>query len=322
MENQETNQERLLRHIPPPPPPSPMTKPSLFCLMTTDESEAEFNAIVTRRNPTEIQTIASFMSSDPNYFTAIIGSNQNGLERTPLLFGISQEADGLFCDAISSRLVNIMTNRKTSYVAVRAMTRILNQDKTHILNQDKKIALYAHTIDNFFGITCTSHGCDSLSIVIAGAYDLEFKNRLLDMVAYNALYLSNDRYGSFVVQNVLCLDDLRTTYNIAVSLQERCVEMSFRKSGSYIVESLLMAKQEEITYMVAGELSRCEIKTFIRLATNESGNYVVNMALEVTVGTVMFRDLVRKLMPFRHLFLSSSRRHSIAYFLDHANELA
>ncbi|CAH2070492.1 unnamed protein product [Thlaspi arvense] len=83
------------------------------------------------------------------------------------------------------------------------------------------------------------------------------------------LLLSYDVYGSFVIQRVLQLNDVRCTYNIAVSLRGNCVELAFQKYGRYIVEKLL--ETEESRVEVVTELFWCEGHRLMRLARSEQG---------------------------------------------------
>ncbi|CAH8354675.1 unnamed protein product [Eruca vesicaria subsp. sativa] len=80
------------------------------------------------------------------------------------------------------------------------------------------------------------------------------------------------------------------------------VDLSFKKYGSYIVEKLL--DTEESMAVVVVELLECDGDRLMRLARNEFGSFVVVKALRVTqeMNRVdMFRGLVQKLMPLRHL---------------------
>ena len=139
----------------------------------------------------------------------------------------------------------------------------------------------------------------------------------IEVVTHNTLHLSKDPYGSFVVQHVLKLCDLHCTYNTAVNLGGHCVELSFKKYGSYIVEKLL--ETEESMILVVAELLECKVDRLMRLARSEYGKFVVVKALRVTqeemITAYLFWGLVHKLMPFHHL-LRNSRGSTIAAILE------
>ncbi|KAL9283973.1 putative pumilio 17 [Arabidopsis thaliana] len=161
------------------------------------------------------------------------------------------------------------------------------------------------------------YGCIALNEIITDLDDPYYRDQLLDIVANNALLLSNDAYGNFVVQHVLKLRDSRCTRNIADKLCGYCVELSFKKYGSYIVERLLEAGDVPMATVVL-DLLACKTEMLIRLARSEYGNFVVCKALELTneiLTADLFYGLVNRLMPYRHL-LHRSPRSKIATILD------
>ncbi|CAA7032106.1 unnamed protein product [Microthlaspi erraticum] len=92
--------------------------------------------------------------------------------------------------------------------------------------------------------------------------------------SHNALCLSNDASGNFVVQHVLKLYDLRCTHNVGVNLRGHCFELSFKKYGSYIVEKLLEAEGRWELWL--GSFWSATGDRLMRLARNEFGSFVVS----------------------------------------------
>ncbi|CAN6806794.1 unnamed protein product [Brassica oleracea] len=153
--------------------------------------------------------MASLLTSDSDYFMEVV-SNKYGSRRVQKLLGYA------------------------SYVATRAVV---------VFDQVKKHVMYKHVLHYALDIARYQHGCVALNEVIIDADDPLYRNRLLDVVARNALFLSNDPWGNFVVQHMLKLYDLPCTHNMAVSLRGHCVDLSFKKYGSYIVEKPLEAEE-------------------------------------------------------------------------------
>uniref|UniRef100_M4FBE2 PUM-HD domain-containing protein n=1 Tax=Brassica campestris TaxID=3711 RepID=M4FBE2_BRACM len=268
----------------------------LFNLMTSCEGVGQFKDLISTFDQSQLQKMASLLTSDSEYFMEVV-RNKYGSRRVQKLLGVSVDVDALFYDAILQRFFDIMTDKYASYVAIRAVV---------VFDQVKKHVMYKHVLHYALDIARYQYGCVALNEVIIDADDPLYRNRLLDVVARDALFLSNDLWGNFVVQHVLKLYDLRCTHNVAVSLRGHCVDLSFKKYGSYIVEKLLEA--EVSMGMVVVELLKCDGDRLMRLARSEIGNFVVLKALEVTqkMNRVdLFRDLVQKLMPLRHLLLRS-----------------
>uniref|UniRef100_A0A0D3ECT8 PUM-HD domain-containing protein n=1 Tax=Brassica oleracea var. oleracea TaxID=109376 RepID=A0A0D3ECT8_BRAOL len=286
---------------------------SLFNLMTSSKEEvniAPFKEMISRLSRRELQEMAYLLTSDPDYFLAI-ARNKNGSHRLQKLIGKSGDADKLFFLAILRRFLHVMTDKYASYVAVRGM---------QVFDDKKKELMYEHILPHALRVACDKHGYIALNEVITDLDHPFYRDQLLDIVALNALLLSYDAYGNYVVQHVLTLNDLRCTYNIAVSLVGYCVELSLDKCGSYIVEKLLEA--EESMVLVVEELLECEGGSLMRLARNEYGSFVVIKALRVMqeMNRVdLFRGLVQKLMPFRHLLRRPCGNTTIAAIIESKN---
>ncbi|KAH0931919.1 hypothetical protein HID58_009036 [Brassica napus] len=241
----------------------------LFNLMTSCEGVGQFKDLISTFDQSQLQMMASLLTSDSDYFMEVV-SNKYGSRRVQKLLGISDDVDAFFYGAILQRFFDIMTDKYASYVAIRA---------TVVFDQVKKHVMYKYLLHYALDIARIQYGCIALNEVLTDADDPLYRNRLLDVVARDALFLSNDLWGNFVVQHVLKLYDLRCTYRVAVSMG-----------------------------MVVVELLKCDGDRLMRLARSEFGNFVVLTALRVTqeMNRVdLFRDLVQKLMPLRHLLLRS-----------------
>ncbi|CAG7910573.1 unnamed protein product, partial [Brassica rapa] len=288
-----------------PPPPAAFTPRAtvdnarlikLFNLMTSKECVSQFKEIFSKAaDPEALLKIVSLLTSDSDYFMEVV-RNKYGSKRVQKLLGISDDVDALFYAAILHRFYDIMTDKYASYVAIRAML---------VFDTMEKFRMYDHVLYYALEIARDHYGCIALNEVITDVGEPLYRKLLLDLVALNALFLSNDPSGNFVVQHVLTLYDSRCTSNVAVSLLGHCVDLSFQKYGSYIVEKLLEA--EESMAVVVVELLECEGGRLSRLARNEFGSFVVVKALKVTHAMNRFDllgDLVQKLMPLRHLLVT------------------
>nr|VDC87281.1 unnamed protein product [Brassica oleracea] len=285
-------------------------------------SVGQFKDLTSTFDQSQLQMMASLLTSDSEYFMEV-ASNKYGSRRVQKLLGISDDVDAFFYGAILQRFFDIMTDKYASYAGPALRFRGpqaanvslgFAQDRpgyvailaTVVFDQVKKHVMYKYVLHYALDIARKQHGCIALNEVLTDADDPLYRNRLLDVVARDALFLSNDPWGNFVVQHVLKLYDLRCTYHVAVSLRGHCVDLSFKKYGSYIVEKLLEA--EVSMGMVVVELLKCDGDRLMRLARSEFGNFVVLKALNVTqeMNRVdLFWDLVQKLMPLRPLLLRS-----------------
>ncbi|WZZ38869.1 hypothetical protein YC2023_035128 [Brassica napus] len=167
----------------------------LFNLMTRCEGVGQFKDLTSTFDQSQLQMMASLLTSDSEYFMEVV-SNKYGSRRVQKLLGISDDVDAFFYGAILQRFFDIMTDKYASYVAIRA---------TVVFDQVKKHVMYKYVLHYALDIARKQHGCIALNEVLTDADDPLYRNRLLDVVARDALFLSNDPWGNFVVQHVLKL---------------------------------------------------------------------------------------------------------------------
>ncbi|KAH0896317.1 hypothetical protein HID58_045885, partial [Brassica napus] len=131
-------------------------------------------------------------------------------------------------------------------------------------------------------------------------------------------HIITDNYASYgTLLSNTCLNCMTCVAGLTLLLlRGHCVDLSFKKYGSYIVEKLLEA--EESMAVVVLEFLECGGDGLMRLARNEFGNFVVFKAMRVTqeMSRVdLFWGLVHKLMPFLDL-LRRSHGSNIANILE------
>ncbi|EOA14936.1 hypothetical protein CARUB_v10028279mg [Capsella rubella] len=280
----------------------------IFDLMTISEGDGRrFKDVISTFDMSKLEKIVSMLTSDSDYFMEV-ARNKFGSKNMQRLMGKSDYMDTFFYKAITRIFVQVMTDKYASYVGIQG---------TRVFQQDKKELIYEFTLRHALHLACDQHGCIALNEIITDLDHRDYRNQLLDIVANNAVWLSNDPYGNFVVQHVLELRDMRCTRNIAVNLRGHYVDLSFRKYGSYIVDKVLKAGGSVMEDVVL-VLVKCKGEKLMRLARSEYGNFVIRNALLLTMNYMtpdLFYALVNKLMPFRHLLSRSPGRY-IATILD------
>ncbi|KAG2299766.1 hypothetical protein Bca52824_036238 [Brassica carinata] len=237
-------------------------------LMTSSEEEdaALFQEVISKLTGNEIRWMASLLIANFDHYFLEIARNRNG--------------------SILRHFFHVMTDKEASYAAIHGM---------RVFNQKKKMEMYDQILHHAIPLARDRYGSIKLRAIISDDDFVYCRNHLLGIIAFNALLLSYDGYGNFLVQQVLRLNILRCTYDIAVSLRGHYVELSFTHGGRYIVEKLL--EREETGVLVVAELLECERGKLSRLARSVYGNFVVEKALKVARGD-LFRGLVNKLKPF------------------------
>ncbi|KAG2299770.1 hypothetical protein Bca52824_036242 [Brassica carinata] len=280
---------------------------SLTNSMTSSEDDevALLREVFSKLNGREFRRMAFLLTSNSDRYFLHIARNKTGSIRLQKLLGKSDHADVFFVGSLLRHFFHVMTDKVASHVATRGM---------RVFSHDKKRAMRDQILNHAVPLARTRHGSLMLRVIITDD-DFEYcRHYLLGKVASNALLLSYDAYGNFVVQQALKHRDLHSTRNIGVRLRGHYVDLSFTESGRHIVEKLL-ERDEETEASVVAELLECEGDELVRLATSVYGHYVVEKALKVK-RVDLSRGLVNKLKPSLPLLRSSHHATTIAEILE------
>ncbi|KAJ6751166.1 hypothetical protein OIU85_001665 [Salix viminalis] len=115
----------------------------------------------------------------------------------------------------------------------------------------------------------------------------ELKEHLLLKTIANAVFLSENPFGNYVVQHVLDERIQHATIRILEQLKGYFVSLSMNKNkyGSNVVEKcLIWSGREENASMIIEEFIHSPY--FVNICRDNFGNYVVQKALEVSKGGI------------------------------------
>ncbi|KAF8102420.1 hypothetical protein N665_0198s0124 [Sinapis alba] len=177
---------------------------SLTNVMTSskDEDEALFQEVISKLNGSELQRMASLLTSNSDHYFLKISRNKKGSNRVRTLFGKSDDADTFFVTSILHHFFHVMTDKEAydtygSYV----VQHVLKQDNLHC-TYNIAVSLRGHYVE--------------LSFTRKGRYVVE---RLLEREETRVLVvaeilecgsdtlvrLATSMYGHFVVETALKL---------------------------------------------------------------------------------------------------------------------
>ncbi|GKV03908.1 hypothetical protein SLEP1_g16143 [Rubroshorea leprosula] len=159
------------------------------------------------------------------------------------------------------------------------------------LDPEDNKPFYEAAISNSLKLATHQNGCLSLNnfiTLVKGHY----RNQFLEWVSKEAVCLSKDPFGNFVVQHVLDLHHPHFTRKICYRLQDHYTKISMLKGGSHVVEKCLKTSHRD-----------CAVVEFInsdqlvQVSKDQFGNYVIQTALKETksVKSPLYERLVSKL---------------------------
>lgn len=112
----------------------------------------------------------------------------------------------------------------------------------------------------------------------------EQKEHLLDEIIANALTLSEDTYGNYVMQFVLDLKIPHVTARILRQLEGSYASLSIQKCSSNVVEKCLKESEEEQRARIVREL--INDPNALGIMQDPYGNYVMQRALKFSKGPI------------------------------------
>jgi len=189
--------------------------------------------------------------------------------------------------ALSEGVMVLMLDANGNHVVQRCLQRLSSEQSQFIYD-----AVSLH----FQQVARHRHGCCVLQRCIDHASEAQQKV-LIACMAEQALVLSQDPFGNYVVQYVLGLCLPWASAMVMARLGNNYAQLSLQKFSSNVVEKCLKLSDgplEECRAAIVRELTLSPLLE--RLLQDPYGNYVVQSALIVSKGT-LYDELVAHIRP-------------------------
>lgn len=198
----------------------------------------------------------------------------------------SKEQRKLAISALQPGVVDLIKDLNGNHVVQRCLQRLGPEDSQFI---------YDAAIDCCVEIASHRHGCCVLQRCIDFATPNQ-KHSLIMEVSANALVLSQDAFGNYVVQYVLDLGQAEASQNIMDVLGGHYSDLAVQKFSSNVVEKCLkLGVLDDARENIIREIMHSP--ALPRLLQDPYGNYVVQSALSVTSGS-LHQSLVECVRPY------------------------
>ena len=205
------------------------------------------------------------------------------------------EQIALATEALKPGVVTLIKDLNGNHVIQRCLQRLGADDNQFVYD-----AARVHSVE----IATHRHGCCVLQRCIDHAAESQ-RRALVQEIASQALVLSQDPFGNYVVQYILDLGLPWCNAEVMMRLAGNYAELSMQKFSSNVVEKCLKladASLEEHRNVVVREIMTSPLLD--RLLMDPYGNYVVQSTLSVTKGT-LHSELVERIRPHLPLIKNS-----------------
>lgn len=196
----------------------------------------------------------------------------------------SPEQVAMVMSSLRQGVVTLIKDLNGNHVVQRSLQRLSIEDSQFIFD-----AAVSHCVE----IATHRHGCCVLQRCVDYASGHQ-RQRLVAEIAANALILSQDAFGNYVVQYILDLGIPWATVEVISHLEGNYAHLAMQKFSSNVVEKCLKLAGEESQTLIIQELI-----TSLRLGQllqDPFANYVVQSALTVSKGS-LHTDLVEAIHP-------------------------
>ena len=183
------------------------------------------------------------------------------------------EQVALATEALKPGVVTLIKDLNGNHVIQRCLQRLGAEDNQFVYDAARKCCVEIATY---------RHGCCVLQRCIDHAADGQ-RRALVQEIAAQALVLSQDPFGNYVVQYILDLSLPWANAEVMMRLAGNYAELSMQKFSSNVVEKCLKladASLEEHRNVVVREIMTSPL--LARLLMDPYGNYVVQSTLSVT----------------------------------------
>ena len=205
------------------------------------------------------------------------------------------EQVALATEALKPGVVTLIKDLNGNHVIQRCLQRLGPEDNQFVYDAARKCCVE---------IATHRHGCCVLQRCIDHAADGQ-RRALVQEIAAQALVLSQDPFGNYVVQYILDLSLPWANAEVMMRLAGNYAELSMQKFSSNVVEKCLKladASLEEHRNVVVREIMTSPLLD--RLLMDPYGNYVVQSTLSVTKGA-LHSELVDRIRPHLPLIKNS-----------------
>eukprot|EP00252_Welwitschia_mirabilis_P019721 TRINITY_DN4646_c0_g1_i4.p1 TRINITY_DN4646_c0_g1~~TRINITY_DN4646_c0_g1_i4.p1 ORF type:complete len:925 (-),score=199.35 TRINITY_DN4646_c0_g1_i4:717-3491(-) len=219
-----------------------------------------------------------------------ISLNMHGTRAVQKLIEILQTPRevSMVISSLKSGVVTLIKDLNGNHVVQRCLQRLSSEDNKFLFD-----AAVEHCIE----IATHRHGCCVLQRCIDHSSGAE-RQRLVAEIAANALDLSQDAFGNYVVQYILDLDEMQwVRKDVMNQLQGNYASLSMQKFSSNVVEKCLkIASDEERANIVHELITSTHLG---QLLQDPYANYVVQCALSVCKGSLhsTLVDAIRPHLP-------------------------
>ncbi|CAH9137581.1 unnamed protein product [Cuscuta epithymum] len=282
------------------------TKDVLIRKAKTHEGSLELQNLIKNGNPRERQEVLDGVIGN-SIFEVMTDPHGHHLFRRILEFCDSSQLDTIFLALISRKelLIKISLVQYGSSAVQRFIKRIKNtgleqfvaiilsmrfvelmtsehgrfvvQECFYTFDAKENEVLFNSAISYLKEVATTQYGCSSLNVCL-GCITGAQRQLLLKSIAEKSDFLANDPYGNYVVQEVLMLRNDEITQKICDRLKRDYLRLSFKRSGSRVVEKCIQASEYGLDSVVETLLN--SEKSLALLARDRFGNYVIQTALQ------------------------------------------
>lgn len=197
------------------------------------------------------------------------------------------EQVSMVISSLKPGVVTLIKDLNGNHVVQRCLQCLINEDSQFLFD-----AAAAHCVE----IATHRHGCCVLQRCVDFSSGAQ-QNRLVAEIAANALVLSQDPFGNYVVQYILDLKILWATEDVMEQLEGHYAHLSMQKFSSNVVEKCLKLAEEEKRAEIIREL--INTSRLGQLLQDPYANYVVQSALNASKGALhsAFVEAIRPHLP-------------------------
>ncbi|XP_050221562.1 putative pumilio homolog 8, chloroplastic [Mercurialis annua] len=245
--------------------------PVIYYLMLHQQGCYVCSKLVDACNPQQLELILYTITRNPNLFVEIC-CNIHGqkvikkltkiVKNTPLVYYL--------LDTLYMQFNQLMINQVGLYVIISCLD---------CLNVEQNTFLCGAVIDNCLLLSTNRIGCVSVNNFIDRIQGSQ-RHMLLQLIANNAVFLSQDPWGNFVVRKVLGLENPIYSAITGATLRGYYATLSVQKWGCHVVEKCLLS--QAVVIYVVDDLLRCSANQLLQIARDRFGNFVIQKALVAT----------------------------------------
>lgn len=278
---------------------------SMFEWMTDEYAHHVFGMLVEKCQYDQLQIIVNRAATEPDRFADLALTQKGSKSIKKIIRSIKKNP------LMEISITRILMPRSYELLTHKISADVVRQC-FHQFGETSMILFIEVLLPRLLDLAVDSVGCVSLYNLldcIRGG----IRQPVLEHLADQSLFLTNDPFGNFIIQYLLELNNKAVTEIIISRLEGNFEHLAQKQGGSHVTEKCMSHSMEGLEIVIS-EITKNR-HTLLRIARDQFGNYVIQRALKLSkilADRRLYMQILDALRPNYPILMGRSKGRHVA----------